>query len=155
MAPPLLGLASALRRNINRVLLNIIRSGPSARRRAPKNFSYQLEAAAGSGTFRWMWSYGKVCAVAEAERAPRAQQAAAVKSMSCRITNSFSELGPRRNRGVTGAAERVASSLSRKTTRRARIRARMRGDGWARAPRIRAARQVNALCPKWQPVTQL
>ena len=56
MALPLLGFASAFFRNRSRVLPNISRSGPSVIRRPPKYFSYQLAAAAGSGTFRWIWS---------------------------------------------------------------------------------------------------
>ena len=52
MALPALGVASALRRNMKRVLPNISRSGASAMRLPPKCFSYQLAPAAGSGTFR-------------------------------------------------------------------------------------------------------
>ncbi len=58
MALPVLGAASAFLRNMNRVLPYISRSGASVMRLPPKFFSYQLAAAAGSGTFRWMWSYG-------------------------------------------------------------------------------------------------
>lgn len=57
------------------MLPNIILSGPSGLRRAPKYFSYQLVAAAGAGTFKWMWS--------------RMQHAKAAGSMTCRITNSL------------------------------------------------------------------
>ena len=56
MALPALGFASAFRRNMKRVLPNIRRSGASVMRLPPKFFSYQLAPAAGSGTFRWMWS---------------------------------------------------------------------------------------------------
>ncbi len=54
MALPALGLPVALRKNMKRVLPNIRRSGASVMRVPPKNFSYQLAAAAGSGTLRWM-----------------------------------------------------------------------------------------------------
>jgi hypothetical protein len=51
MALPLLGFASAFGRNMNLVLPNISRLGASVIRRPPKYFSYQLAAAAASGTF--------------------------------------------------------------------------------------------------------
>src|SRR5580693_5560984 len=73
MALPLLGLASFLGRNMNRVLPNISRLGASVMRRPPKFFSYQLAAAAWSGTFTWTWSYGNVCALTETAKAPKAK----------------------------------------------------------------------------------
>ena len=56
MALPALGCASAFLRNMKRVLPYMMRSGASVIRLPPKFFSYQLAAAAGSGTFKWIWS---------------------------------------------------------------------------------------------------
>ena len=53
MALPALGFAVALLRNIKRVLPYMMRSGASVMRRPPGMFfSYQADAAAGSGTLR-------------------------------------------------------------------------------------------------------
>ena len=55
MALPALGFAVAFRRNIRRVLPYMMRSGASVMRRPPGMFfSYQADATAGSGTFKWM-----------------------------------------------------------------------------------------------------
>src|SRR5215831_14912405 len=76
--------------NMNRVLPYISRSGASVIRLPPKFFSYQLAAAAVSGTSKCTWSYGHAGAWADGKLAQVRTAASAIESLkkSDRITRS-------------------------------------------------------------------